>query len=186
MILDYQGENCIHLFQIVSISVVCSFSCVLGSKDHSRFEPVAEPENRIAWIAMPSTLKRAYKRYRTGTSSNYESEVGDIAPVHFGFLMNVALKDILILKISQFHEAGFFSVEKIRGYTERWLKQEEIGPQVLTLEHLKAGFIVICGLLILSIAVFFAECAAPLLKNIMHMFIMGYSVVKFTMMNKIL
>jgi hypothetical protein len=45
---------------------------------------------------------------------------------------------------------------------------------------------VICGLMTLSIDMFFAECAAPLLKNIMRMLIMGYSVVKFTIMNKTL
>jgi hypothetical protein len=135
---------------------------------------------------MQSNLKRAFKIYRTGTSSIYESEVGNIAPVHFGFEMNVALKDIMNLKISQFHEAGFFSFEKVRNYTEKGLRQEDIGPQVLTLQHLKAGFVVICWLWAVSIAVFFAECAAPLLKNIMQMFIMSYAVIKFTIMNKIL
>jgi hypothetical protein len=100
--------------------------------------------------------------------------------------MHIALKDILERKISQFHEAGFFPVHKIRGYKEKRLKSEEVGPQVLTLQHLKAGFVVICVLLILSIAVFFAELAAPLMKNIMNMFIMGYSVIKFTILNKIL
>jgi hypothetical protein len=102
-------------------------------------------------------MKRAYGKYRTGTSSIHESKVGDIAPVHFGFEMNVALKEILNVKISQFHESGILSAEKMIAYEERGLRGEGIGPQVLTLEHLKGVFVVICGLLILSIAVFFAE-----------------------------
>jgi hypothetical protein len=166
---------------------ICRLNCVFKLNDIAeRFEPIVEPENHAAWITMASTLKRAFKKYRTGVSSVLESEVGNIAPVHFGYRMNVALKDILTVKIYQFHESGIFSVEKIRNITEKRSQQEEIGPQVLTLEHLTAGFVVICVLLSLSILVFFAECSAVLLQNIMKMFIMGYSVIKFTIMNKIL
>jgi hypothetical protein len=149
-----------------------------------------EPENRQAWITMASTLKRAYKKYKTGVSSvNEATAVGNIAPVYFIYTMNVALTDILTLKILQFQESGIFSVQKIRNYTDKVLKQESSGPQVLTLEHLKAGFVVICGLLTLSGLVFFAECVSVLptkCKKQIEMRLMSYVIEKFIETNKIL
>jgi hypothetical protein len=133
---------------------------------------------------MDSSIKRL--TYRTGMPSLFESKVENIAPAYFGAMISLPLTDIMNIKISQFHEAGLFSLETIRNHTENLWKHEEVGPQILTMQHLKAGFVVIFGLLIMSIAVFFAELATPLLHSIMKMFIMGYSVVKFTMINKIL
>jgi hypothetical protein len=133
---------------------------------------------------MDSSIKRL--RYRTGMPSLFESKVESIAPARFAIMISLPLKDIMNMIISRFQESGFFSLETIRNHTENLWKHEEVGPQILTMQHLQAGFVVICGLLILSITVFFAELAIPLLHSIMKMFIMGYSVVKFTMINKIL
>jgi hypothetical protein len=68
-------------------------------------------------------------------------------------------------------------------------KPEKIGPQVLTLQHLGAGFIVICVSLGISVIAFAAECAPMLIRKFKRWFglsVVLYVVVKFTRMNRML
>jgi hypothetical protein len=154
------------------------------------FDRVAEPENRIGFVTTSLIFREALKQcYRSGVSSVFLAE-DNIAPVHIGYFINVAHKDIITLKASQFVESGIISYwMKKTIYGEPPTKQEEIGPQVLTLQHLSAGFVVIFALLALSIIAFAAECAPKLLRSTkkwIQRCVMGYVVMKFTRMNKML
>jgi hypothetical protein len=132
------------------------------------FEPfnhLVEPENRIAYIAPPTLLKDAYSRtYRRGLSSIFVADE-DVSPAWHGFDMNIVLKDIISLKASQLVESGILPnvLSEIRRH--KLTKPEEIGPQVLTLRHLEAGFVVIFVLLGVSFVAFVVECAMKQVKK---------------------
>jgi hypothetical protein len=126
--------------------------------------------------------------YRFGVSSVYVTEE-NIAPVWKGYVMKTPLKEIITLKASQLHESGILtnllSTTSLEDFKS---KLEKIGPQVLTLQHLSAGFVVIFSLLAFSVAVFAVE-VAPKLWKIMQAWlgkaVFCYILVKFTRMNKL-
>jgi hypothetical protein len=101
--------------------------------------------------------------YRSGFSSVFESEE-EVFPSYVGFMMTNALKDVIHFRASQLHESGIIW-HFIKQESDFKSKPEEIGPQVLKLEHLKAGFVIICGLLGASVFVFAIECLSKLLKK---------------------
>jgi hypothetical protein len=151
---------------------------------------VVEPENRLGFITSHLYFTYAHNRnYKNGVSSVFLANDG-IAPVHIGFLINVAYKDIITLKASQFVESGIISYwMKKTIYGEPPTKRDEIGAQVLTLQHLSAGFVVIFALLALSIIAFAAECAPKLLRSMkkwIQRCVMSYVVKKFSGMNNML
>jgi hypothetical protein len=153
-------------------------------------ELFAEPENRIALVAPSMILGMAYKKtYRYGVSSILETNE-NMSPYQMGYVMHIALKDIITLKTSQFFESGFLDYfYKTHAKLEDFkMKPQAIGPQVLTLDHLGAGFVIILVCLGLSIVAFSVECAPILcrkLKKLIGMSFACYAVVKFTRMNKI-
>jgi hypothetical protein len=116
-------------------------------------------------------MKAFYKlSYRSGVSSSFDVDE-NIAPLHWGYVMKPHLSDIITLKTSQLHEAGIFA----RNWKSELLKDfetkpEEIGPQVLTLQHLAAGFVVIVCLLAFSVAIFAVEIAPKLSRNLFSWF----------------
>jgi uncharacterized membrane protein SirB2 len=124
--------------------------------------------------------------YRYGSSSIFEASE-DVSSLYAGYQMHVALKDIVTLKISHIHESGFFLHQARKLLIEQFkFKRQEIGPQVLSLRHLSAGFLVICGFLVISIAAFAAECAPKQLKKLFGTCLSIYIVVKFVRMKKML
>jgi hypothetical protein len=111
---------------------------------------------------------KAYQKlyYRSGVSSIFAAEE-NVAPLYWGFVMNTPLKDIVSLKASQLHESGIIShMFKAAFMKDFESKPEAIGLQVLTLQHLEAGFVVIFCLLVLSIPVFAVEIAPKLWKKL--------------------
>jgi hypothetical protein len=154
----------------------------------------AEPENRFALVTTPFTMNVIYKStYRSGLSSVTIADE-DVSTTHVTYVMHVSLKDIVRPMLSHLHEAGIFTWQLKRVQLEKFrTKLEEIGPQVLTLTHLKAGFVVISVLLAVSVVAFAAECAPMLmkkvkspLKNLFDACLSCYVVVKFTRMKRML
>jgi hypothetical protein len=123
-----------------------------------------DPENRIALLLPSAVMAGQLKVFRSGVSLIFIAHE-NIATRRHGFIMDAPLKEIISLKASQFQEAGIIQLfVKSALNTNVELKPEEIGPQVLTLRHLAAGFIVILFLLVLSIAVFAFEFATELFR----------------------
>jgi hypothetical protein len=148
---------------------------------------MVEPENRVALVIQQNMMNVISKRnLRSGVVSVFEADE-DTLPFYMGYKMHIALKDVMNLKMSQLHESGIpqqllglVAMESFRT------KPEEIGPQVLSLAHLKAGFIVIFALLFLSVSVFLVECGPKLVKKLFYWCLPCYIVVKFTRMNRVL
>jgi hypothetical protein len=113
----------------------------------------------------------------------------NVAPAYWGYLiMQPHLKDVITLKAGQLQQAGILTrhLSKFEGVD---LKPEPIGPQVLTLKHLEAGFVVIFSLLASSVAVFAIEIAPKLARLFwawLRKAIFFYVVDKFTKMNKLM
>jgi hypothetical protein len=189
MIATCQGEDAFALPHS-SIMSECSsrFNCIYD--DESPMDIFMEPENRVACLYTSVLFKAHYKSdYRSGVPSIFFA-VEDIAPTWWGFNMTTVLKDILTLKVSQLHEAGIIERDmyfELKSDTE--LKPEKIGPQVLTLPHLAAGFVMILFLLLLSIAVFAVEFVPKLWMKLLAWLqraVFCCVVVKFTRMNKLM
>jgi hypothetical protein len=140
----------------------------------------------MALVAPSMYVALAYKRtYYCGVSSILETDE-NMSSGQVGYVMHIALKDIVNLKTSQLFESGYFdrytkTVSKLKDFK---IKPQAIGPQVLTLDHLGAGFVVILVCLGLSIAAFTVECAPILYRRLFGMSFACYAVVKFTRMNR--
>jgi hypothetical protein len=130
------------------------------------FDRSADHENRVALLITPLVLNQVLKYcYRSGLPSLYEAD--DFSHnLYMGFTMS--LKDIITLKASQIIESGILSWEiRTKNQMDELLnKPQEIGPQVLTFQHLRAGFVVIFGFLGASIVVFAAECTPKVVEKI--------------------
>jgi hypothetical protein len=157
--------------------------------DDSALERLVEPENREAFIGFPYIIQNAYRiSYRSGKSSIFESHE-NIAPRYWGINMSVELKDIIHHKASQLLESGILPRLIKNADKDPIIGPEELGPQVLTLQHLSAGFVVIFGLLGLSFVAFLAEFVPTMLRNMkewLEKFCVCIVVVKFVKMNKML
>jgi hypothetical protein len=112
-------------------------------------------------------MDTVYRRtYRSDLSSVTLADE-DVSTIQMAFVMHVSLKNIVRLKLSHLHESGVFSWMLKQARLEKFkTKLEEIGPQVLTLTHLTAGFVVIFVLLAVSVVAFAAECAPILVKKV--------------------
>jgi hypothetical protein len=154
------------------------------------FDYIVEPENRMGFYTAPMILQDTFKSvYRSGWPSIFTADE-EFSLTYLGIIMNAPLRDDVTPKASAILESGIF-LRNLRNVSldSFLMKPEEIGPQVLTLEHLSAGFILIFGLLAVSIAVFVAECMPTLLrklKRLLERLVAGYIVVKFTRMNTML
>jgi hypothetical protein len=155
---------------------------VLNSWNH-----LVEPENTLGFFTAPIFLKEYYGGYyHAGVSSIFEAE-GEYSPTYLGLRIDIALKDIVSLKASQYTESGIFpKFLKDFYWNDNKSKPAPIGPQVLTLRHLGPGFIIIAALLVLCFAVFVTEFTPRVTKNLFRAFLSCYIVVNFTRMNKML
>lgn len=125
------------------------------------YEIVVEPANRATLIGVPKILSLIENRiYRSGQSSLV--------------VLNEKLRTLYIGHVfkhfSPFYEifdevVGFLSAS---GLIDRWLNDElnprrkkriyeDIGPQVLTMEHLSIGFTICMIMLVFSAVVFILE-----------------------------
>jgi hypothetical protein len=153
-------------------------------------DAVTEPENRYGFISTPNLMKTLNKdEYRYGVSSIFVADV-DITPMWFGYTMKPLVKEIISTKAAHLQEAGILSYKINSAFMKDFeTKPEEIGPQVLSLQHLEAGFVVILCLLGFSVAVFAVEVAPKLLKMLLlwsEKAVFCCVVVKFTRMNKLM
>jgi hypothetical protein len=183
---EYSNRFSIDKAQLLFCRIDCEFLDV--SKVYQNpFKNVVEPENRYAFVASPFKMEMNFKLYyRSGVSSFHEADE-NILPIYFGFIMHPALKDIIHLKASQLHEAGIISHLFKKHLLENFKRKlNAIGPQVLTLKHLGAGFVLIVALLVLSFVAFAVECAPKLLKKLFDLLLACLIVVKFTNMKKML
>jgi hypothetical protein len=186
MIAIYQGENPLNC-SVIFIFLISRLKCYETDID---LEAFTEPENRLAIVASSKLMKMYHlNTYKTGMSSIVVSDE-DVAPLTWGFSMNAPMKDIISLKASQLNEAGILSHDLNNLFFKYpHSKPEDIGPQVLTLKHLRAGFVVILCLLALSIAVFAVEIVPKLWRKLvawLEKAIFCCIVLKFTIMNKLM
>jgi hypothetical protein len=149
-----------------------------------------EPENRLALLFTPTLVETTYKmKLRSGKPSIFEV-VEDMPPVYWAYLTPVHFEDILFNTVSRTFEAGIFKHRLKTVFLDDFqMKSGEIGPQVLTLRHLGAGFVVICVALGLSVIVFAAECAPMFMRKLKRWFgfsVVLYVIVKFIKMNRML
>jgi hypothetical protein len=191
---DYQGKNSAIVLVMTFILFhlrMCFIPEYADDEVVDAMGKVVEPENRFAFIVSSIAIDQVlFKSYRKGVSSIFVTEE-NVSNEFLGMMMHIALRDIIRLKASQYIESGILSKYYLKAfYKESFMsKQDAIGPQVLTLQHLSAGFVVICGLLILSLAVFVAEFLPKLLKKLkecVEVCLVCYIVIKFTRMNKML
>jgi hypothetical protein len=148
---------------------------------------VVEPENRLATIA-PNVWYRDLMRlhYKRGTTSIFIAEQ-EISPVYLGIATVPFMKAGFQSTALQLLESGIFMFLHKNEYSKSFdPKPAEIGPQVLTLTHLQAGFFICSALLCLSVVVFFLEFAPKVLRKLFSLLLASYVVVKFTKMNKML
>jgi hypothetical protein len=176
----------------ILFSITCSYGKnVEFLEDIDVYDLIVEPENRYAFTNMPLRFHSFHNSlFRSGTSSIFEADE-DLSISYYGFVICLAIKDIIHSKASQLVESGIMQrhIQDTIVQEDKKPKPEAIGPQVLTVQHLSASFIIILGFLTLSFIVFLAECAPKLMKKLKKQFemcLMCYVVVKFTMMNKML
>jgi hypothetical protein len=157
--------------------------------DKTNIHPEAflEPENRIGLLYVAMMKKYVHKKkYRSGVSSIFFADE-NVSPMYFGYYMQPHLNDIITLKAGQLQQSGILT--RLLHTYEGNSKPEEIGPQVLTLRHLEASFVVIFCLLASSVAVFAVEIAPKLSKKLwtwLRKAVFFYVVVKFAKMNKLM
>jgi hypothetical protein len=134
-------------------------------KGENRLDLIAEPENRLAFLDSSMFVNNVFKDFKIGMPSIFESDEV-IAKVLIAASISPPLKDIVSLKTSQLIESGIFK-RIFERYSKRGfpVKPQAIGPEVLTIQHLSAGFVVICGLLVLCILAFAAEWLTVLMKH---------------------
>jgi hypothetical protein len=175
-----------NLFEISFISLSFSFLCTQPNYTQ-QIDYLVDPENRMSLVVTPFILGRLYKtKYKTGVSSVFMLDE-NVSPYYWGYMTHLVMKDIIFLKASQLVESGILSHQmKTFSLEDFKTKLSEIGPQVLTLQHLAAGFVIICGLLSLSVLAFVIECTPKVIKKMFGICLMCYIVVKFTKMNKML
>jgi hypothetical protein len=193
MTVDCNRKNWVFLFLHAIFSKIhfrinCKPINFTEQNVYQSLNEVVEPENRHAFVTTPFIMNRVYRNsYKSGGWSIFVAKE-NVAPMYSGFVMHVALKDIITLKATQYHESGILSHALKKHYSLEGLnpEPEPIGAQILTLRHLSLGFIIICGLLMASIVVFMVECTPKVSRKVFELCLKCYIVVKFVRMNKII
>jgi hypothetical protein len=148
-------------------------------------EAFTEPENRFGFLATSVLIKMIYN-YRSGVTSIFVADE-NIAPLHWGFIMKTPVKETISLKASHLQEAGILTHKlKSEIMQDFRSKPQEIGPQVLTMRHLEAGFVVILCLLALSVAVEIAPKLWKKLRAWLEKAVFCCVVVKFVKINRLM
>jgi hypothetical protein len=128
-----------------------------------------EPENKLAVIDVPTIDDEIHKKlYRSGFSSIFIAKQ-DVSPVYFGYKSESSMRQIINLKASQLHESGISSyiLKKSENFKKEFKpKPSKVGPQVLTMQHLSAGFVVFWVCLGISAVVFSAEFLWKKVKDV--------------------
>lgn len=126
--------------------------------------------------------------YKRGTPSIIVADPS-IGPIFLGISTSQhVMKPELHLLVSKLRESGIFThlVKNTVFRDEINEKPREIGPQVLTLGHLRAGFVICVVMWLLSAFAFIFECTTKIWKKLFGLCLSSYVVVKFIRMNKII
>jgi hypothetical protein len=154
--------------------------CIPQPRTRDVLERFSEPENRMAFTGEKSILKLLLINYHTGVSSFHETGES-FKSIYYGFITDPPMRERTSLIASRLHESGIISKMYNDLYKLNLPKQTppEIGPQVLTLDHLKAGFVICFVLFTISLVVFAAEFVPKLSRKLFHHLLPAYIVVKF-------
>lgn len=126
------------------------------------FDIIAEPANVGATLAAPYSLSKISNKYRSGVSSIalLEDFLFTI-PVAVAFPYFSPLVETFNEKMHQLLAGGFIAqwytdIMNPKGLT---IKPDEIGPQVLTMDHVTIGFLFCLCPLMLGFVAFICEVA---------------------------
>lgn len=126
------------------------------------FDIIAEPANFGATLAAPYSLSKISNKYRSGvTSIALLEDFLFTIPVAVAFPYFSPLVETFNEKIHQLLAGGFIThwysdIMNPKGFT---IKPEEIGPQVLTMDHVTIGFLFCLFPLMLGFVAFICELA---------------------------
>jgi hypothetical protein len=159
----------------------------LANEFPKTFDIVVEPENRIAMTSSTVWFRDLLRlHYERGTTSTFIAEQ-EISPVYLGIATVPFMKAGFQSTALRLLESGIFMFHHKNEYSKSFdPKPAEIGPQVLTLTHLQAGFLICSALLCLSVLVFAVELSPRVWLKLFGPLLASYVVVKFTKMNKML
>jgi hypothetical protein len=134
----------------------------------------------MAFTGEKSILKLLHRNYHKGLSSFHETGES-FKFTYSGIIADPLLRERTSLIASRLHESGIITQMYKKTYELDLPKQTppEIGPQILTLDHLKAGFVICFVLLTISLVVFAAEFMPKLSRKLFHHLLPAYIVVKF-------
>ena len=132
------------------------------------FDIISEPTNRATTLTFRHTIKRIQEDF-------YSSEIPSLVLLEEDYKMIYA--GIYFRAFSPFFETynemlgwmetfGFIELWRRRAEYNLQSKSEEIGPQVLTMDHLRVGFLACLIPLTISAFAFFVELFVGLLKHI--------------------
>lgn len=131
---------------------------------------IAEPANKAGTVATCDSIEVLFNiGFRRGTSS-ITCLKENLLSLHLGLLFN---------EFSPFYEQSNAKIGEMisAGLIEFWINSlmdpagrrtkppEDVGPQILTMEHLEAAFIVCFVPLIASFVAFFIEVSFPIVKR---------------------
>jgi hypothetical protein len=156
-------------------------------RDSKCFDAYVEPENRMSLLGAPRSTLRKTLVHRPELMSIFIADE-NVFPLFDVLKSKGPAQERFFQKASQVYESGIF--HRVTELDDVFRKtSNEIGPQVLTLEHLRAGFVVFMAFLGLSFAVFLFELAPrlqPYLKKWLEMCMVCYIVVKFVETNRLI
>lgn len=144
---------------------------------------VVEPENKITALFLPSYVQRLNRGYRTGTNSLFylnENACPIIAGAVFDPYHHLINK--FNEKISRLFEAGITD-HLLEEFGTDKRPEEQIGPEVLTLDHIGIGFKFCAVPLMAAFVVFLLEILVRTVKlsslHIFNSFIAMMVVIKY-------
>lgn len=131
--------------------------------DEETFDLVAEPDNKAFKVNFAEFVQYLHNtKYRSGVSSLITlDDTLMTAQYSLVYTYNCPYAEMLDRKTTQFLEGGFSThwYKEIFNPTDMKRELEDIGPQVLTMDHLEIGFIVWLVPVLLCILVFIIEIA---------------------------
>lgn len=127
---------------------------------HTEIDRMVEPENHVALIHDRNIYSKL--KHKVGLTSILPTDI-IVSVTYFGLDSDAAAQEMYFLKASHLHEAGLIAQAKVINQRKHDHRQYigakmKIGPQVLTLTELKAGFVLFCSFLSLSLFAFVLEC----------------------------
>jgi hypothetical protein len=127
------------------------------------FRTVAEPSNKAVTVAFDGFINRVTQKYRSGLTSLIVLDE-PIKKVFFGIVFNEfnPFYETVNEKIIRLFEAGLtdlFLVRHLFNFEKKKRFNEEIGPQVLTMDQLEIAFIFCFAPFALCLACFIGEFA---------------------------